>query len=132
MLNHQVRKRFFHCYVNISSEDDQIKCHKCDAVYKSNTELSRHVQNVHHLISYDCDLSDEVFKREDNQSRHEKDVHGGVRLTCTTCGKQFSRTDALKRHKLVHETAAKIECENCDSTFNLKVVVWISRCVIFS
>ena len=119
-LNHQVSKRFYHCYVDTRVTDKQFKCDMCSEVFKINKDLTRHLLDKHYEKTYDCDLCEEVFKRLDNLNRHIKTMHNETdnKFACTHCGKQFNRKDALKRHSKVHEIAASdFKCDECNLNF---------------
>ena len=120
-LNHQVSKRFFHCYIN-TDKNKGYKCYQCEAVFEAKKELTRRVMTEHYEKTFDCEPCSEVFTREDNLIRHKKMAYivNYSKVTCQDCGKNFTRKDALIRHKTsVHATdAVDLLCVKCNATFN--------------
>ena len=122
-LNHQISKRFFHCYIDEAKEKDCFKCYKCSANYGTRKELTRHVMKEHYKKTHNCESCTEVFTREDHLKRHKELVHNhnNSMYVCLDCGKNFSRQDALTRHKtFAHETSNDLLCDQCNATFNMK------------
>jgi len=50
-------------------------CNICHKSYKAKSELTVHVNGVHHSIKYKCDLCDSHFNRGADRNRHEREIH---------------------------------------------------------
>ena len=118
-LNHQVSKRFFHCYHNDVEKEKKEMSYEC--LQWSKSKLKRHVKVHHYEQSIEWKTCHEHFGREENFLHHRKTTHEVSKFCCGDCGKNFNRKDNLKRYTLaVHKKSEEFRCNLCDSKFNLK------------
>ena len=132
-------KVFRHVYMDSYAKEpveSGFKCYNCSSIFQSRKSLCRHVKNVHHQTSYDCELCNIGFTRKDALKRHKvvahpasEDQDDGITkesYKCNLCSSLFSRQDNLTRHlKTKHDTIENVslpryQCELCDQKFMKK------------
>jgi uncharacterized C2H2 Zn-finger protein len=93
----------------------------CDAKFRSQTKLSRHVDIAHLGIkNYHCDQCGKSFCKSKSLTNHINVKHLGIRLNCTVpgCKSSLSRRDIylnhLKMHKELSTEEMKIHLDKCD------------------
>jgi len=110
------------------SDEDIIKCHECNIVYKTSENLRKHNKLKHNADAevYNCNPCGFTTYIKDSYAKHMKryhDVHDVYQMKCHRCDRTFTS----KRDKTVHmQTDHKDEpykCDHCDYTANYKYVV---------
>ncbi|XP_058449744.1 zinc finger protein 574-like [Malaya genurostris] len=66
--------------------------------------------------TYTCDKCDRVFKTSINLSRHRQ-FHAGERFSCDRCRRVYPTSSTLRTHKITHSDARPHRCTVCDKTF---------------
>ena len=91
-------------------------CEKCDNKYKTQEDLTKHIETKHERI-YTCRICLKDLKSKQALQRHQEKCELQI-FTCKTCTETFSSEESLKEHKSTHTT-----CDICkkDLKFMLKL-----------
>uniref|UniRef100_A0ABD2WKP9 C2H2-type domain-containing protein n=1 Tax=Trichogramma kaykai TaxID=54128 RepID=A0ABD2WKP9_9HYME len=77
---------------------DSHKCDTCGKSFVHEKNLKRHIDSVHHKITYACEICEKTYKRKDYLKNHIDSVHKKMAPACNLCDKIFPRNYHLKRH----------------------------------
>ena len=105
-------------YQNITPSSDhdiqngkRYSCEMCNASFKENSHISKHV-----LIHIESQKS-----KCCHSDSHDSQIHGKVKCySCQICNKQFTQKSHLLPHKLIHEKVKPYSCEICNKQFTHK------------
>jgi hypothetical protein len=96
---------------------EKYKCPDCDFTCSSNSDLKRHIKQVHDQIKdFNCPDCDYTCSTNYDLKRHIKQVHDQIKdINCPDCDFTCSTNSCLKRHiKQVHDQIKDVECPLCD------------------
>ena len=103
------------------------KCTECDARFKLNINLTRHILQGKHYDArrYHCNECDSRFKLENYLTRHLQAKHSVTYDArphpCDKCDARFNTKYILKRHMLSkHSDSRPYHCTQCNATFKQK------------
>ena len=86
-------------------ENQQFTCQRCQATFKYDYTLSRHMKEVHYTTEKNLDYV---------QTK-------SLIFRCPECSSSFMRKSYLKRHvETVHSAAKKFSCQLCEKDFSRK------------
>ena len=118
LAKHNTSKVFRH---NCENDDEKptptLQCDHCTGTFGSRSELTRHVESVHHKERFECPNCDMTFSRRDNYEVHRVKAHDKAPETCDTCGMKFKTYSNLVRH-IEKANCATRKCEICQKTFS--------------
>ena len=102
-----------------------IKCNICDATFKTNQNLKKHIRSVHEGKRFKCKSCDASFTQKDSLSRHVTSVHEGKKpFKCNICDANFTQKGNLNGHiSLVHEGKKPFSCSICHTSFSRKAAL---------
>ena len=103
--------------VSSFTEENLIKCTKCEKYYSSEPNMKRHLKSAHIGLKFQCGTCTKQFDQKCNLDRHVKSIHERIRQNCDKCEKSFSDSSSLKKHKdSIHENI-KFQCIKCEEYF---------------
>ena len=93
-INHKSSK-----VVSQKNEAGQFPCNRCEKLYTSRPNLSRHIQSAHEGIKFPCnDCGYKATIRQD-LIRHIQSVHEGIKFPCDLCDYKATQKSYLVTHK---------------------------------
>lgn len=93
-------------------------CKLCERSFPRRIRLVEHMFSHKAEPSFFCTLCPSGFKNQTNLQRHVKNVHLKLKpYACEECDKQFAQKVQLQQHASVHLEQANIPCELCDMKF---------------
>ncbi|XP_017488776.1 PREDICTED: zinc finger protein 251-like isoform X5 [Rhagoletis zephyria] len=99
----------------------ETKCTKCDMIFGSNDELSKHMVAMHmRYLRNQCPHCKKVFTTISAFKDHLR-VHSGEKpFVCDICSKGFSQKTYLKQHIMRHSKERNFKCGECSMGFVTK------------
>ena len=81
-------------------DDENYECEFCDKRFSSESNVRRHIKNVHYKKDLKCPKCEFKTSRKDNLDRHMfvKHKNESFLFECKTCGQKMARKDNLKDH----------------------------------
>ncbi|XP_055547875.1 zinc finger protein 708-like isoform X2 [Wyeomyia smithii] len=91
-------------------------CTVCRKRLASKTELKAHMESHLAKGKYSCEKCDRVFNSALNLSRHRQ-YHAGEKFACDRCRRVYPTSSTLRAHKVTHSDARPHKCPSCAKTF---------------
>jgi uncharacterized Zn-finger protein len=99
-------------------------CTICQQVFKSQNNLTNHLQTHEEKRKYACTTCDKKFLSRRNLLNHATIHTETYEHECTICHSFYKRSDTLRTHiRTVHNDERKFQCDDCGMTFKLKHVL---------
>ncbi|XP_051567039.1 zinc finger protein 148-like [Myxocyprinus asiaticus] len=93
-------------------------CEHCNAAFRTNYHLQRHVFIHTGEKPYQCNQCDMRFIQKYLLQRHEK-IHTGEKpFRCDECGMKFIQKYHMERHKRTHSGEKPYQCDHCHQYFS--------------
>uniref|UniRef100_A0A1Q3F847 Uncharacterized protein n=1 Tax=Culex tarsalis TaxID=7177 RepID=A0A1Q3F847_CULTA len=93
-------------------------CTQCDRFFDRKSRREEHMLSHKSEPSFFCTLCPVGFKNQTNLQRHVNNVHFGLKpFACEVCGKEFAQKVEKIAHEQVHLKEANVPCELCNKTF---------------
>ncbi|XP_051980535.1 zinc finger protein 148 isoform X2 [Xyrauchen texanus] len=93
-------------------------CEHCNAAFRTNYHLQRHVFIHTGEKPYQCNQCDMRFIQKYLLQRHEK-IHTGEKpFRCDECGMKFIQKYHMERHKRTHSGEKPYQCDYCHQYFS--------------
>lgn len=112
IVNHSVS---LSCLYLISLQGDApFQCQQCDAKFKINSDLKRHVRIHSGEKPYKCDFCEYRCAMKGNLKSHIQIKHGTENsFHCVHCDFQCASKNALRQHSREHQPTQPIQCSKC-------------------
>ena len=90
-----------------------IKCNICDATFKTNQNLKKHIRSIHEGKSFKCKSCDATFTQKERLNRHVALNHEGEKpFKCNICDASFTQKGKMNGHIAeVHEGKKDFRCD---------------------
>ena len=66
-------------------EGGRFVCKECNAVFSTNSGLSKHIRSKHKGVRYECDQCESTFAENCHLTTHKQSKHEGVGYECNQC-----------------------------------------------
>ncbi|XP_053691990.1 zinc finger protein 236-like [Sabethes cyaneus] len=99
-----------------SSRRSKLICTVCRKRMPSKAELKSHMESHLAKGKYTCEKCDRVFNSALNLSRHRQ-YHAGEKFSCDRCRRVYPTSSTLRAHKVTHSDARPHKCQTCGKTF---------------
>ena len=87
-------------------------------VFTTKRAWLRHSRATHlQDMSYVCEQCGKIFYLQSELDRHINDMHTTPGFTCQQCGRVFTRLQALKQHADIHDPVPRYQCSECGQRF---------------
>lgn len=97
-----------------SPGDAPFQCQQCDAKFKINSDLKRHVRIHSGEKPYKCDFCEYRCAMKGNLKSHVQIKHGtNNSFHCPDCDFQCANKTALRQHSRGHRPTQPIQCSKC-------------------
>ena len=119
---------------------DLLQCPRCPATFSKansgNRSLNRHIQSIHKMLRFTCNLCDKTFGRKDTLKIHKKRAHSNSKGLINNVemhnddellpgNKLVHNNNVVSRKKisttessLEHPAGDRIQCPECPATFS--------------
>lgn len=102
------------CFVFTSQGDAPFQCQQCDAKFKINSDLKRHIRIHSGEKPYKCDFCEYRCAMKGNLKSHIQIKHGTENsFHCVHCDFQCANKTALRQHAREHQPTQPIQCSKC-------------------
>ena len=98
-------------------EEKEFKCAQCGKKFNDNSNLTRHIKNVHNReLRFKCEVCGFRSATKYNLQAHIRGVHENSRpYTCADCGSTYQTAQQLDHHRISKHTAEwYYNCDVCD------------------
>ena len=108
-----------HFKLNHKASTLSFQCYLCETSFSTYGNLNKHINSVHFMKKYFCNLCDKSYKRNESLTFHKTKAHSYMieeRWKCKWCDQQFTRFADYKNHcggKFVCEKEDCIKLFNC-------------------
>ena len=102
-------------------------CKKCDAVFDSQTNLTRH-NKVH--VGYNCEKCSCSFSTWSELTKHCKSEHRVVAIKCGGCRKKVMSKEDLVKHYPECPKLSELTCKFCSRQFSRKGLRKTNKAII--
>ena len=110
----------------LSLKCEEEDCRGKDSSFGSFNKFRVHMESVHKLLAFKCDICGNRFSTQ-TTLRHHKITHNGEkRFLCDVCGKKFKTRDQCSSHRLVHGEKT-LNCDLCGKGFKMRNVLFQHR-----
>jgi uncharacterized membrane protein len=95
---------------------NRFKCSQCEYACCSNSDLKKHIKQVHDKIKdIECDKCKYKCSENSNLQKHIKQVHDKIKdIECDKCKYKCSSNSNLQMHiKMIHDKIKDFECDKC-------------------
>ena len=99
-----------------SQDIEKRKCSYCNKIFSDDTNLWKHIHNIHEGNSVSCHICGKMIKSKFYLTEHIKKVHGESQFKCEVPGCQVavkSKHHLMDHIAAVHENTARYTCSVC-------------------
>ena len=89
---------------------EYLYCPECDYKSSGKDKIQRHINAVHKLVRFQCDLCDKSYKDEDSMKAHRK-IHTNEAKSC--CGKLYD-PKSFRSHQRQKHSDKVLDCKFCE------------------
>lgn len=98
----------------VSVGDCPFQCNQCNAKFKINSDLKRHIRVHSGEKPYKCDFCDYCCAMKGNLKSHVQIKHASQNsFRCPDCDFQCANKSALRQHSRGHQPALPMQCPKC-------------------
>ncbi|XP_018020705.1 uncharacterized protein LOC108677065 [Hyalella azteca] len=106
-------------HIKWHEDREDVPCVICATLFKQ-TELRRHLMEVHNNDSLPCCYCGKLFTSRKYLEKHEL-IHQSGNFPCPECGKCFSQKMAMQHHLRSHSLDKEYSCETCGQMFTQRL-----------
>lgn len=106
-------------HIKWHEDREDVPCVICATMFKQ-TDLRRHLLDVHNNDSLPCCYCGKLFTSRKYLEKHEL-VHQSGNFPCPECGKCFSQKMAMQHHLRSHSLDKEYSCEACGQMFTQRL-----------
>ncbi|XP_054747659.1 serendipity locus protein delta-like isoform X1 [Anastrepha obliqua] len=103
------------------------ECVVCGLIFKTKSELSKHISSAHNIKQFICPICGVVRRDEEYLELHMNVHDGKTENECRYCEKRFTRPVNTLRHMRKHWDKKEYQCEKCGERFSLDNMLYNHR-----